>query len=866
MDLNENLEHGCRRLQPIGNEADKASVGLDSGDQDRGKRRWREQLRRLEALDLPLLAVGGGSDGKAPANLRNGRALAGWETAKHTVQQISNACPGVIGCGTRTGKPANGLIAFDIDGATAVSWCLEHGCDPAETQTWQIHRNTDESRLKVVFRLTEGQQQQLGQLRTKVETKAAIKDAKGKTIEPGEAVELFHQGGSQVIVLGQHRKSKGHYFWPDGMGPEALATIPECWWQAAQLIAGATSTTKVKPASAATKGRWRNLYPCPICGRDNGYCQESTDETAVIRCFNGQTYSPPTGLKRGELHTDMQGTVWAFTKVQTQSDGNEFSIFVAPKPEESRSNRSKLGTTTKAAAAKPQNETAKTISKSIRLTPAQVMQRLPEEVGVLRLNTRSQDITAGGVVMTGNAIARLYLRLSSSAESWPKEATYDAAVLLAEQNSFDPVADELNGNTAPPLPMEQWQRLDRHLLGIDDPIAAAFLPRYLIAAVARTFDPGCDFRQTPVLVGPQWIGKTALGRILFGSQHFISGVGDLGKDSLERCHTAWGIELAELDGITRRSDQEALKAFLSETCDSWRSPYDKATERRPRRFLFWGTSNGAALRDTTGNTRFVCIPVEQHLPLQWAEQNRAAIWNRAVQQYRAGVIWQECSAAERAAIADRNDNYQEQDPWLPVVQQHLEHSAAEQRLPVQVPELLTRIGVPRERQGTREAKRVQQLAESLGWQQDRRQVGGKRQKGLWPSATPVAHQCHTSGTPLNTSQANGSDPAATPATPKPKELGEEREQEQEQEQEPPCVGTYGRVGVAGVAFPPNANQCNGSGGVARGGSGVAGVAGGVAAATIPGFVDPTPAPAVGSGADVMDDGDDPAWAKRQEAA
>jgi hypothetical protein len=36
-------------------------------------------------------------------------------------------------------------------------------------------------------------------------------------------------------------------------------------------------------------------------------------------------------------------------------------------------------------------------------------------------------------------------------------------------------------------------------------------------------------------------------------------------------------------------------------------------------------------------------------------------------------------------------------------------------------------------------------------------------------------------------------------------------------------------------------------------------------ATIPGFVDPTPAP-IGSGADVMDDGDDPAWPKRQEAA
>ena len=504
----------------------------------------------------------------------------------------------------------------------------------------------------------------------------------------------------------------------------------------------------------------------------------------------------------------------------------------------------------------PATKVSSSDSKAIRLTPAQVMKRLPEEVGTLRLNTRSQDITAGGVVMTGNAIARLYLQLSSSAESWPKEASYDAAVLLAEQNSYDPVADYLNSNIAAPLPMEQWQRLDQCLLGIDDHIAASFLPRYLIAAVARTFAPGCDFRQTPVLVGPQWIGKTALGRILFGTQHFISGVGDLGKDSLERCHTAWGIELAELDGITRRSDQEALKAFLSETCDSWRSPYDKATERRPRRFLFWGTSNGAALRDTTGNTRFVCIRVEQPLPLDWAEQNRAAIWSRAFEQYQAGVSWQECDAAERSAIADRNDNYQEQDPWLPVVMQHLEHSAAEQRLPVQVPELLTRIGVPRERQSAREAKRVQQLAESLGWQQDRRQVDGKRVKGLWP----LPHLCHTSATPPNTNQRSGSEPAATPATPERKELLTREQQKHPQQQDSPHVGTYGQVGVAGVAFAPDANQRSCFGGVARGGRGVALAPGGVAAApaTIPGFIDPTPAP-VGSGADAFDDDDDPAW-------
>jgi predicted P-loop ATPase len=503
---------------------------------------------------------------------------------------------------------------------------------------------------------------------------------------------------------------------------------------------------------------------------------------------------------------------------------------------------------------------------AVRLKPNQILALLPERVGDLRLNVRSGDVHTDDGTLNANDAGRLYLKLSSKSETWGKEVTADAVAYLANQNQFDPVADFLN-DTGNPLPMEQWQRLDQHLLGIHDPIAAEFLPRYLIGAVARVFDPGCDVRQTPVLVGPQWRGKTALGRILFGAEHWLSGIGDLGKDALMRMHTAWGIELAELDGVTRRSDQESLKAFLTETVDSIRRPYDVATVRHPRKFVFWGTSNGAALRDTTGNTRYVTIPIpDRMLPLDWAERHRHALWARAVEQYRAGVQWNQCSDAIRAAIADRNDNFTELDPWHDRIAQVLKRKSLELQLPVQVADLLQAVEMPIDRQKGIDGQRVRRIAESLGWVMERRQSGAERRRGLWPAVAQVAQAVPQGCHKANPSDAKGSDPAATSATRKPKELDEKGEQQhpQQQHQAPQqCpLDTVGAKLVALMAETPNPSDANGSALVAPPDHLVARLVAPVSPQTIPGWIDPSPEPS-GSGADVVD-GDDPHWPPRHQ--
>ena len=411
--------------------------------------------------------------------------------------------------------------------------------------------------------------------------------------------------------------------------------------------------------------------------------------------------------------------------------------------------------------------------KPISLGAGAVVATLPQRVGVLRLNNRTQDVHSKNEVISINQLSRLYLTLSNPVETWPKDATYDAALLLAQQNSFDPIAQYLDSNQASPISLEDWRRLDQFLLGIDDSIAAAFLPRYLMAAVARTREPGCDFRQAPVLVGPQWTGKTVLGRKLFGKDYFVSGLKKLDKDDLLRCHTAWGVELAEMNGLTNATKQEELKMFISEVSDRVRWPYDKTTERLDRRFLFWGTSNSPPFRDTTGNSRYVGISVDRLLPLDRVEENRDAIWRRAVLQYEAGENWKECDKASREAISLRNENFSDEDPWLRPVANFLDRRLACSDLPVHVPDILNALEVPVERHSNQVASRVQRLAESLGWKKGRRTYLGKRVLGLWPSATSTPRRSHTAGTPPKPSSGGGSGFTATPDMPPSKEIGEE---------------------------------------------------------------------------------------------
>lgn len=807
-------------------------------DKDWGIKGWKDQLRRLEPLDLPLLGCGADNPGergkrKAPANLRNGDLLGGWPTAKHTVGEICNACSKVICAGTRTGKDAKGLIAFDIDGETALNWCLERGCDPALTPTWQVHRNTDKSRLKVLFRLNQEQQQQLGQLKTKTDTKAAIKDAVGKTIESAEAVELFH-GVGQVIVVGRHNQSKGYYFWPDGMGPEALAAIPESWWKAAMSIAQNTATTASKPARNASAGKWRNLTPCPICGRPDGWCQEHRDGK-TIRCMHGESYSPPTGLKRGELHTDQEGTVWAFSGVYQQKDGESNSTFVAPNPDKvsagglpprKQQQQPKLATITSTGIQavldargegwRPQKEGPPVRSK---MEVGDLSGRLHKVLGDrLGFDELALMPAVDGVPLKDWQVKLLHAYLSERGWCIGTEAAIDGLLLAARQNPFHPVRQYLQrveaDQTITPFDLDQ---VAPQFFRAESKLHTVMVRKWLIGAVARVMDPGCQMDYCLVLQSDtQGIGKSTTFRELASPDWFCSTIPEGDKDLNLNIHNTWIFELAELEALTSRKAAGHLKNMLTTAIDSVRVPYGKAPERLKRPSVFCATVNKREfLRDDTGNRRFWVVPIDGTDKIDRAELARVRdrIWKAAVLAWRSGEL---PMLPEDLADASeqQNDDYQEQDPWLPLLAKYLSRRQQEEQIPVQVCELLDHLGMHKDRQNPREAGRAREVAELLGWRHRQGTTTDKRRvKGLWPPTATQATQATQAATQANPSAANGSRPTATQATQKSPDQSLKVEKQGEQGED----STQSEVfRVASVAMASNPSAANGSASVALG--------------------------------------------------
>ena len=278
---------------------------------------WRQDLHRLQPFEaeLALLPIGWGTENKGPM-------LEGWQHhGGFTVAQLQQHRK-MRSVGARTGLLTGPLLAFDFDGQTS----FELGLDPSTVGSWQVHRTTDPWRLKVLFRPS---LEQLTELPGGAEFQGKTITAAKTITAKGEALEVFFDGGRQVIVLGEHPSSNGTYYWPSHLGPEALTAPPERWWaHALQVAADCRQRLSSGSKPSSRRHGTQRLDPCPICGRHGSLWCEQTQQ-GLILCMPGSTFSAEAA--HGPLRIGQVVDGWALVKRTPIAEGDVLS-FKAHRP------------------------------------------------------------------------------------------------------------------------------------------------------------------------------------------------------------------------------------------------------------------------------------------------------------------------------------------------------------------------------------------------------------------------------------------------------------------------------------------------------------------------------------------------------
>jgi hypothetical protein len=124
------------------------------------------------------------------------------------------------------------------------------------------------------------------------------------------------------------------------------------------------------------------------------------------------------------------------------------------------------------------------------------------------------------------------------------------------------------------------------------------------------------------------------------------------------------------------------KSFITSREDIYRAPYQRRTERRPRRCVFAGTTNSADfLTDRTGNRRFLPIECGVHPPsidifkdTPAAKSEIIQAWGEAMDTYmREGKsIKLVLPKALQLEAMKAQEAYLEEDPWVGIIQEWLD--------------------------------------------------------------------------------------------------------------------------------------------------------------------------------------------------
>ena len=324
-------------------------------------------------------------------------------------------------------------------------------------------------------------------------------------------------------------------------------------------------------------------------------------------------------------------------------------------------------------------------------------------------NVRDVDVTA---------VQEWLQRAGLSAVS--KDTTHQAVDLCASERAFHPVRRYLSGL--------RWDGKSRvcgwlvSYLGVaHDAYAVGIGTMFLVALVARVFEPGCKADYMLVLEGTQGARKSTACAIL-GGRWFSDNLPDIraGKDVSQHLNGKWLIEIAELSALDK-AEAAALKAFVTRSEERYRPSYGRKEVIEPRQCVFIGTTNKHAyLRDETGGRRFWPVKVGI-IDTDALARDRDQLLAEAVALYHKGERWWPDQAFETIHIRPQQDARYEADAWEDAIAKFLADKTSATVLEVAREGLF--IDLPKV--GTSDQRRIAAAMERLGWRRGERTMHGR---------------------------------------------------------------------------------------------------------------------------------------------
>jgi putative DNA primase/helicase len=252
------------------------------------------------------------------------------------------------------------------------------------------------------------------------------------------------------------------------------------------------------------------------------------------------------------------------------------------------------------------------------------------------LNGVEENVVMGAIKQFGSQCKMSMMAVENTVQNVPAVQYHPMDDWLAGLDAWD--GHDYIGDLASSLPVKE---------GYED-YTQVVVRKWLIQAVQAVRGWKGAAKQIPhvlVLCGPQGVGKTTWITGVAPSQFtgegatlHLSGSVSQTRDSARAATRRAIVELGELETTFGKSEQGALKNFLSTTEDTYRPAYGRYEITTRRCTVFAASVNTSdILRDPTGSRRYWPIDLEgEQIP---PVRNVEGIWAQANHLWESGATW-----------------------------------------------------------------------------------------------------------------------------------------------------------------------------------------------------------------------------------